>query len=270
MIIAIDIGGTKVRVGYSHLGNHLDDSIEFATPVSQRVAIKSIIDNIHRLVGTSPIDAIGIASPGSINKARGTIVAPRNLAWHNLRIVKPLQKFFDCPVVLEHDATAGGIAEARMGAGQGHSVVLYVTISTGIGNSIIVNGSPLPTPHNQEGGWQIISQEQGEDRFGQLSSGRAIQLRYGKIAAEIHDSSTWQIITHDLAVGIYNMITIVQPDCVVLAGGVAVHYKRFIKPLKKQLISFDPIYPIPPILQARYVETAPALGVMLLAAEQLS
>lgn len=270
MIIAIDIGGTKVRVGYSHLGNHLDDSIEFATPVSQRVAIKSIIDNIHRLVGTSPIDAIGIASPGSINKARGTIVAPRNLAWHNLRIVKPLQKFFDCPVVLEHDATAGGIAEARMGAGQGHSVVLYVTISTGIGNSIIVNGSPLPTPHNQEGGWQIISQEQGEDRFGQLSSGRAIQLRYGKIAAEIHDSSTWQIITHDLAVGIYNMITIVQPDCVVLAGGVAVHYKRFIKPLKRQLISFDPIYPIPPILQARYVETAPALGVMLLAAEQLS
>jgi len=270
MIIAIDIGGTKIRIGYSHLGTHLEDSLQFPTPVSQRVVVKSLIDNIHRLVGTSPIDAIGIASPGSINKDRGTIVAPRNLPWHNLRITKPLKDFFNCPVLLEHDATAGGIAEARIGAGRGHSVVLYVTISTGIGNSIIINGSPIPTKYSQEGGWQIISQGDGEDRFGQLSSGRAIQLRFGKIAAEIHDSNTWQIIASDLAVGLYNMITIVQPDCVVLAGGVAVHYKHFIKPLKKQLESFNPIYPIPPIKQARYVETAPALGVMLLAVEELS
>ncbi|MBA3679175.1 ROK family protein [Candidatus Saccharibacteria bacterium] len=268
MIIAIDIGGTKIRIAYSQVGDRIEDSLEFSTPTSQRIVVKQLIDSIHQLVGTSPIDAIGIASPGSINKRKGIIVAPRNVSWHNLKIVKPLQDFFKCPVVLEHDATAGGIAESRTGAGKTYKVVLYVTISTGIGTSILVAGEPLPTAHNSEGGWQIIDHT-SQERFAELCSGKAIQRRYGSIAADIHSHTTWKLIASEMAVGLYNYITIIQPDVVVLGGGVSVHFKRFIKPLQKELAKFDPIYTIPPIKQARYVETAPAVGVMMLAAEQL-
>jgi predicted NBD/HSP70 family sugar kinase len=197
------------------------------------------------------------------------ILYPRNLSWNNLKIVKPLKDHFDCPVILEHDATAGGIAEARIGAAQKHRVVLYVSLSTGIGSSIIFDGSPLPTDHNQEGGWQIIGSDPVLDRFGLSIGGKAIQQRFGKIAQDIHDPHIWQIIAQEFSIGIFNMITIVNPDCVVLGGGVSVHYRRFIKPLKKQLLSLGSIYPLPGIVKARYTQTAPSLGVMFLAIEEL-
>lgn len=268
MIVAIDIGGTKVRVGYSQVGDRLEDWLDFATPVNQRIVVKTLIDSVHRLIGTSPVDSIGIACPGSINKQRGTVIAPRSIPWHNLRLTKPLEDFFDCPVLIEHDATAGGLAEAREGAGKKHRVVLYVTLSTGVGTSIIVDQNPLPTLYNSEGGWQITEMSTGE-HYTEVASGKAIELRYGKKASEITDSPTWQLIASDMSAGLYNLITTVQPDIVVLGGGVAVHFKRFIKPLQAELKKLNPIYPLPSIKQARFVETAPAVGVMMLAAQNL-
>ena len=269
MIIAVDIGGTKTRISYSRIGNNLDDSLEFVTPKNQRVVIKTIQEKIKLLIGTSEVDAIGISSPGPIDKKRGMILSPRNLSWNNLKIVKPLKDHFDCPVILEHDATAGGIAEARAGSAKKYRVVLYISLSTGIGSSIILDGSPLPTAYNQEGGRQIIGSDPALDRFGLAIGGKAIQQRFGKIAQDIHDPHIWQIIAQEFALGIFNMITIVNPDCVVLGGGVSVHYRRFIRPLKKQLLSLGPIYPLPDIVKARYAQTAPSLGVMFLAIEEL-
>lgn len=269
MIIAIDIGGTKTRISYSRVGNHLEDTLEFATPKNQRTVIKTLKEKIRLLIGSSEVDAIGISSPGPIDKKRGVILSPRNLSWGNLKIVKPLEDHFNCLVVLEHDATAGGIAEARIGAAQKHRVVLYISLSTGIGSSIIFDGSPLPTGHNQEGGRQIIGSDILQDRFGLAIGGKAIQQRYGKIAQDIHDPHIWQIIAQEFAVGIFNMITIIDPDCIVLGGGVSVHYRRFIRPLKKQLLALGPIYPLPDIIKARYTQTAPSLGMILLASEKL-
>lgn len=268
MIVAIDIGGTKTRIGYSRIGDHIEDSIDFATPKNQRVVIDTIIENIHKLVGISQIDAIGVCCPAPINKARGTIGTPHNIPWKNLRIVSPLQNHFGCPVIIEHDATAAGIAEARVGAGKDFGVVLYVTISTGIGNSIIVDGNPLPGPHNPEGGSMIVKYTNSTIQdFSGSADGKAIEEYYQKAPSMIRDPKHWRSIASELAVGIYNMICVVAPDCVVLGGGVTVHYKRFYKPLMRQLHSFDPLYPLPPIKKAIFVETAPIVGAMLLATE---
>ena len=83
MIIAVDIGGTKTRISYSRIGNNLDDSLEFVTPKNQRVVIKTIQEKIKLLIGTSEVDAIGISSPGPIDKKRGLILSPRNLSWNS-------------------------------------------------------------------------------------------------------------------------------------------------------------------------------------------
>ncbi|MDQ5943619.1 MAG: fructokinase [Patescibacteria group bacterium] len=268
MIVAVDIGGSKIRVGYSRIGDHIEDSIDFATPKNQRVVVESIIENIHKLVGISQVDAIGVCSPAPINKTRGTIGAPHNIPWKNLRIVSPLQKHFGCKVAFEHDATAAGIAEARVGAGRNYGVVLYITVSTGIGNSIIVHGKPLPGPNNPESGSMIVAYSPTEIKnFSHATSGRAIEYYYRKSPSMIKDPKHWKTIASELAIGIYNMICIVNPDCVVIGGGVAVHYKRFHKPLLKQLHGFKPLYPLPPIKKAVFVETAPLVGAMLLAAD---
>lgn len=274
MFIGVDIGGSKIRVASSLTGHKIDHSVRFATPVNQRRALPLIVKAVENLIGKSEVDAIGVACPGPLDKQRGKILSPINLTWHNLEINKPLAGRFKCPVVLEHDATCGGIAEARRGAGKKYTTVLYVTISTGIGTSLLVDGQPLKSPHNAEGGKLIINPSYIHTdglvgTFENIVSGQAIKRRFGKIAADINNPEDWSIISHDLAIGLFNLITVTSPDVVILAGGVAVHYKKFIKPLEREMARYRPIYlyDLPKIIQSTFVETAPVLGAILLASQ---
>lgn len=274
MFIGIDIGGSKVRVASSLTGHRIDHSVRFATPTNQRRALPLMEHAIKNLVGQADIDAIGVASPGPIDKKTGKILAPINLAWKNLEIIKPLQKRFNCPVVLEHDATCGAIAEARMGSAKHKKVILYVTISTGLGTSLIVDGHPLPGPNHSEGGKILLDPSYLHNHglagtFENIVSGSAIKRRFGKIAAEIDNPHDWTLISHDLAQGLFNLIVSTAPDIVVLAGGVSVHYKKFARPLARELARLKPLYlyKLPKIVPAQYVETAPVLGAILLAAD---
>lgn len=274
MLIGIDIGGTKIRVIGSHLGKKIEQQQTFATPTNQRQVLAAIIAATTAVAGRSPIDAIGIASPGPLDKKRGVILEPRNLSWHHLQVVAPLRKHFNCPVALEHDASCGGMAEARMGAGQPFRSFVYITISTGIGTSIIIDKQPLPTPYNSEGGQMIIEPSleslEGEiGTFEHIASGAAIQKRFGKIAADIHDPQSWEVIAHELALGFYNIVTLINPQALVLAGGVSVHHKRFLPLLKRDLASLPLLYPVPIIVPARFITDAPALGAILVAAQAL-
>lgn len=275
MFIGIDIGGSKVRVAASLNGLSVDHSVRFVTPANQRRALPLIIKAIENVVGQSAVDAIGIACPGPIDRGKGKILNPVNIAWRNLEICQPLKKRFNCPVILEHDATCGGLAEARRGSGRHKTTVLYVTISTGIGSSLIIDGQPSASAHNCEGGKIIIDPSYQHSHhmpgtFENIVSGSGIKRRFGKIAADIHNPHDWALISHDLAVGLFNLIVTTSPDTVVLAGGVAVHFKRFEKPLKRELKQLESLYQyqIPPVVQARFVETAPVLGAIMLASSK--
>lgn len=274
MFIGVDIGGSKIRVASSRTGHKIDHSVRFATPVNQRRAIPLIIKAVESIIGQDEVDAIGIACPGPIDKNRGKIISPSNLTWHNLEVSKPLAKHFGCPAILEHDATCGGIAESRVGIAKKYNYVLYVTISTGIGTSLIAHGRPLQSQHNTEGGKIIIDPSHIHTdglvgTFENVVSGQAIKRRFGKIAADIHDSEEWALISRDLAIGLFNLIVATSPDIIVLAGGVAVHYKKFIKPLTREIGQLQPLYqyPLPKIVQSAYVETAPVLGAILIASD---
>ncbi len=270
MLAAIDIGGTKIRLVVATSPENILAESVFPTPPDQASALATMASELLKLAGQSAIRAIGIASPGPLDRSKGIILTPHNIPWHNVHINDYFTSEFGCPVVLEHDATAGGVAEARLGAGKGSRVVLYVSIATGIGTSIIVDGQPLPTKYNSEGGLEVIEQGGGTAKhFEELGSGKAILRDYGKIARDIHNKSDWDHIAHILATGIFDMITIVEPDVVVLAGGVSVHFDKFIAPLTKHMAKLKPLYPLPPIIQARFVETAPIVGMLLLSQELL-
>lgn len=270
MIIGLDIGGTKIRAAGSHLGRKIKRSTEVKTPTNQRQVLPVIEAMIRDIAGRAEIDALGIACPGPIDKSRGMVITPRNLNWRNLKLTSPLEKTFDCPVILEHDATCGAVAEARIGAATKARLVLYVTISTGIGTGLVLDKKPLPTRHNSEGGSQIIDYHSQHAHgqigsFEHVSSGEAIKGRYGKIAAQITSRASWEVIAYDLAVGLHNLIAILSPDIVVLGGGVSLHHRKFLSPMQKYIASFDPLYPPSPIVPAHFIETAPLLGAMLLA-----
>lgn len=269
-LIAIDIGGTKIRI--ARLSHHYEllNSTTIATPHSLAEAKAAILEAIDVMAAGNHVQAIGVAAPAAIDRLKGSIGPFSNLAWPRFAIRNWLTRQYHCPVIIEHDATAAAICEANIGAGQKYRYQLFVTISTGIGSALTLDGKPLPGPHNTEGGHIMLEDHPHSLRVGSfeyLASGRAIVREYGKIAAEIHSASDWSEISRNFARGLHNLIMTTDPQVIVLGGGVSVHYKRFIKPLTHHLKTFNspPSYPPPPILQAKYVETAPLLGVGLLA-----
>jgi glucokinase len=201
------------------------------------------------------------------------VTFPHHLPWSNLRLTQPIAKKFNCPVILEHDATAGGIFESRFGAGKNYNLVSYITLSTGIGNSLMLNGQPISNSYNPEGGSQILDWHKlsGKNitRFSQQASGLAIERDFGAKPSDIHDHGVWQQIAKRMSYGIYNIIQISAPEVVILGGGVASHYDRFGKYLKKDLLSLEPIYPLPPIIMASQPNLAPLMGIVYLAAREL-
>ncbi len=272
-VISVDIGGTKIRVGRVSPHFAIRRFIDIPTPKSERAALEAITQTILELAGNDGNPpAIGVAAPARVDRSRGEVGPCTHIPWERkLRVKANLEKRFNCPVVLEHDATAGGITEAHLGNGKNVRYLLYITISTGIGSSLILDGAPLPGPYNPQAG-QMALIPNPRPQFGSfeyLASGRAIVREYGKIAAQISSQRTWEQITRPIAQGIYNTIVTTNPEKVVLGGGVSVHFKRFKKPLMKHLTTlaeaYEPSFPLPPITTAKYVETAPLLGAAILA-----
>lgn len=265
-LIGIDIGGTKIRLARAESPQHLGSTVDMPTPREFAVAQDLILDQLFKLADRQAIRAVGIASPGPVDTRTGVIGRAHNLHWQHAPIQQWLAHYVSGPIVLAHDAQAGGVCEARYGAGRKHRYVLYVSISTGIGSALILDGTPLPTAHNPEGGRMILpNSHQPTIHYEDRASGRAIVARYGKRAADIKSRHDWNMLAYEIALGLYNLIVACDPEIVILGGGVAVHFKKFIKPLQAHLTSFQPLYPLPPIKQAQYTEHAPLIGALALA-----
>lgn len=273
MYIGIDIGGSKILLGLANAQGRILSTQKLPTPADGRSGLHVIEYRIRELLDGRPLFAIAVSAPGPLDFKTGTILNPPNQhEWHNVPIGPELRRLFKVPVVVENDANAAGLAEAISGAGQTHGTVLYVTISTGIGTGLIIEDEVYHGANDTEGGHITIQPGGpqcgcgGHGHFESVVSGRAIQRRFGRPASAITDAGTWDLIAKDMALGLANLIAITAPDIVVLGGGVSVHWKRFNKPLLAHLKEVASLqYPLPPIVPAKRIETAPLYGTILLA-----
>lgn len=272
MIAGIDIGGTKILVAVANRNMGIGASQKFPTPPNSTGGIRHITEALATLAGRHEIDAIGISAAGPLDLARGTITHPGNYAWRNVAIVRELHKAFQVPIVLENDANAAAFAETHLGAGWGSKTLLYVTISTGIGTGLVVDGHIYHGRYDTEGGHITIDPEgppcscSGRGHFEAIASGRAIERDFGTIAANIHNRADWSEIGRRIALGLSSLIAAYSPDRVVLGGGVGgVHFNNFRAPLMRHLNTMSPLYPLPEIVKAAHAETAPIVGSFLLA-----
>jgi len=264
MIIAIAIDGSQIQVGCSQTGEYIQHSTCFTTPISQRIVVTKCIDAIVDLIGRSEVESIAVVCSGTINNQKGTIVDPREMDWRNLRISKPLQERFDCQIILEQNTLAAGLAEARLGVATSHRLVCYMQISARLTTALLLDKLPLPNQVLSDGGAQIIQAGSNESTFDQLSSTQAIKKAYGDNLG-ILDNHAWQLIAKDLSLGIHNIAAIVQPDCFVIGGELALYYKQCIKPLRKELQIQDSKSFVPIIVRAQFIDLSPLVGAMLIA-----
>ncbi len=144
----VDIGGTKTAVLLSANPPELIGRYEFPTLPAEgpERAINEIHAGLHRLLkdaSLKPADirAIGVSCGSPMNREAGIIQAPPNLpTWIDVPITKILSEEFGAPCHLENDANAGAVAEHRFGAGKGTQNMVFLTMGTGLGAGLIIDG----------------------------------------------------------------------------------------------------------------------------------
>ncbi|MFC4454212.1 ROK family protein [Deinococcus sonorensis] len=144
-VLAIDIGGTKLAAGIVSGAGVLLDSARTPTHAAEgpdRV-LDRLLDLCRTLLRRSsvPVQRVGVGCGGPLDTVRGLILNPPNLpGWLEFPLVARLQQALDLPVSLDNDANAAALAEFHFGAGRGTRHMVYLTISTGIGSGLILNG----------------------------------------------------------------------------------------------------------------------------------
>jgi glucokinase len=142
LAIGVDIGGSKVAAGVVDDDGRVIDQERRATPgddVAQTEAV--IVEVVNALADRHEVVAVGVGAAGWIADDHATVLYAPHLAWRYEPLRDALADRIRLPLVIENDANSAAWAEYRFGAAQGHKVIVCVTLGTGIGGGLIINGS---------------------------------------------------------------------------------------------------------------------------------
>jgi glucokinase len=141
LAIGVDIGGTKVAAGVVDDRGDIVASARRDTPSHDPAKIEEIIgDVVRELQATHEIEAVGIGAAGFVDSARANVVFAPNLAWRDEPLRAAVEARCGLPVVVENDANAAAWAEARFGAGRGQDYLVILTVGTGLGGGLVIDG----------------------------------------------------------------------------------------------------------------------------------
>ncbi|MDG5470804.1 ROK family glucokinase [Jeotgalibacillus sp. ET6] len=148
LIIGVDIGGTTVKMALIHESGEIMEKWVISTNTKNRgiqiipdiaAAIKSKLT--ERAIDPASILGIGVGAPGPVNMQTGILYTAVNIGWEKpVALRDELQALTDLPVVIENDANVAALGEMWKGAGDGARDVICVTLGTGVGGGVIVNG----------------------------------------------------------------------------------------------------------------------------------
>ncbi len=258
MYIGVDVGGTKTFVAMLDKHGVIKEQAKFPTPKKYD---NFLLELRHARAHFTHHDfeAGGIGVPGSIDRQHGISVGSPNVAWRKVALESDCEKIFACPFVMENDANVAALSEAMLQ--KSYETVLYFTISTGIGTGVIRKQQIDPSFLKMEGGHILLPYRDKLVKWEDFASGRAIYNQFGKKAADISDEQAWKTIARNLSLGIFENIAIVQPDLIVIGGGVGTYFKQYRTHLLAELKKYEtPIVPIPKIIGAERAEEAVIYG----------
>ena len=165
-VVGIDIGGTKLATVVADSTGHILNKVRKPTLAERgpEYALQLLFDMVRATIELAgleqgAISAIGVSCGGPLDTKTGIVYSPPNLpGWDALPLKAQLESEFQIPVIIENDANASALAEYRFGGGRGYNAVLYMTMSTGIGGGIILDGQVYHGANDSAGevGHQIL------------------------------------------------------------------------------------------------------------------
>ena len=141
LAVGIDVGGTKNAGGVVDEVGKILATARRESPATDTEAIeRNIQDLVAELRADHDVEAVGIGAAGFVDSSRSTVMFAPNLAWRDEPLRADLEKLIDLPVVVENDANAAAWGEFTFGAGEDVEDTLLVTVGTGVGGGIVLNG----------------------------------------------------------------------------------------------------------------------------------
>jgi glucokinase len=274
-VLAIDIGGTKLALGLVDATGRILARDEIPTRAAEgpdRVLGRLLERARIMLERPGPAHAVrraGIACAGPLDRQAGLILNPPNLpGWARVPLVDRVEQALGLPAVLDNDANAAALGEFRYGAGQGVRSLVYLTVSTGIGGGIILEGrlwrglgdsageighmtidpDGPPCGCGNRGCLEALASGPAIARRAReaLQGGRHSRLRdLGEVTApnvmrlaregDALASEIWAVAVHALALGVGAAITILAPERVIIGGGVAQAGDMLFEPVRREV-----------------------------------
>ncbi|MEK7584938.1 MAG: ROK family protein [Patescibacteria group bacterium] len=205
MYLLADIGRTKTRLAFS------PDGERFGEPVIEDTDLNFASCSNHLKATLNQISGAG-------HESDPLILGISRKVWPEVDLKVELPRVLGRPVYIENDSALVGLGEAVSGAGRGPKIMVYVTVSSGVGGAKIEEGKIDQSAHGFEPGQQIVVIGEKSETLEELVSGLAVERRFGRPAREITDEAVWQELSQYLAIGLTNTLLHWSPDCLVLGG----------------------------------------------------
>ena len=256
MQILFDIGGTKTRIARLDKNGDMSEPIVYDTSKMYGDGLSRLLGSIRELADTEEISKIAGGIAGPWDRSKNSLISSPNLPdWVGKPLKQTLEDEFQAKVYVENDAAMVGLGEATYGAGRDFGIVVYFTVSTGVGGARIVDGRIDEKVIGFEPGHQIVDMdrtifptEEGID-LESMIGGRWVEARMGKKPALINDQEFWEKMAHIIAVGLNNTIMHWSPDVVVLGGSMMNKIGVPLERVEAHLRQIVKIYPVLPPLK---------------------
>ncbi len=274
--LGVDLGGTNITAGLVDEKGKL--IAKKTTPTMNGRDSADILDDMAEMCGRlieenklelKDITSIGIGLPGLLDKKKGVLVYANNLNFDGVNVVKEMKKRIKLPVYIENDANCAAIGENTCGAAYGDKNVIYVTLGTGVGAGIILNGKVFDGAFGgggeaghmvivadgemctcgRKGCWEAYASASALRREGRIAAAKyptskIFQMVDGDIrlidaktvfdAADDGDEVAEEIIHNYqiyVAIGLVNLVNIFQPEAIVIGGGICARGDKLIEPI---------------------------------------
>lgn len=228
---ALEAGGTKMVCAVGDENGKVSDRISLATKTPSETMPEMIEYFKKNQVEALGIGCFGPIDPDRASKTYGYITSTPKLAWQNYNIVGEFRKNLNVPMAFDTDVNASALGEAAFGAAKGLDCSMYMTVGTGVGVGIYMNGFLVHGMMHPEAG-HILLQKHPQDGYSGkcpfhhnclegLAAGPAIEERWGKKAAELSEvTRVWELEAFYIAQALVNYTLTFSPRKIVLGGGV--------------------------------------------------
>ncbi|MEC9488360.1 MAG: ROK family protein [Halanaerobium sp.] len=281
--VGVDLGGTKILTGVGDRAGNILSEMTMATEPEEGLdaVVARLVRSIEGAIveagiSQEQVDGVAIATPGPLNIEEGIIYQAPNLGWENVNLVELMSDRLPLPIQLENDANAAALGANRFGAGKGSKDMIYITVSTGIGGGLVLDGSiyhgvgdgagevghmtldPQGPRCNcgKRGCWEAIASgtallRQVEEGLNEgvetilrawMAAGKELDGALIAEAARKKDRFALGLYRRQgfhLGLGLANLINLLNPEVIVIGGGVTNAWDLFAETMEEALKEYS-------------------------------